>query len=103
MTPAQLVTEARRLGIALAPNGDKLRVVAPRGTLSSELRRELAEHKPEILEYLSRQCVPCIHERDAVVYLLRSDGCPTCNWTLCKLCRGCLRARFYTDDGERIG
>ena len=55
MTPTELVREAHRLGITLAPNGDKLRVEAPVGTLSPELRQALFEHKSEILARLRQR------------------------------------------------
>ena len=52
MTTDELVAEANRLGIALTSNGEKLRVEAPTGALTDELRQALGEHKTEILARL---------------------------------------------------
>ena len=54
MTPTEIMSEAHRLGILLARNGNKLRVEAPKGALGQELREALAEHKAEILAALNR-------------------------------------------------
>jgi len=48
----QLLNELHRRGISLALNGDRLRVSAPRGTLSAAIRDELAKHKPDLLRAL---------------------------------------------------
>lgn len=52
MNAETLLAEAHRLGITLFPAGDKLRVDAPKGALSPDLRQALADHKPEILALL---------------------------------------------------
>ena len=54
MTTDELVAETNRLGIALTSNGEKLRVEAPIGALTDELRQALGEHKTEILALLTR-------------------------------------------------
>ena len=54
MTTDELVAETNRLGITLTCNGEKLRVEAPTGALTDELRQALGEHKTEILALLTR-------------------------------------------------
>ena len=53
MNKDELVAEAHRLGISLTSNGEKLRVEAPKGALTEEIRQALAEHKAEILSLLT--------------------------------------------------
>ena len=53
MTTDELVAETNRLGITLTSNGEKLRVEAPMGALTDELRHALGEHKTEILARLT--------------------------------------------------
>ncbi len=55
MTPEEVIDKAQSLGAVLAAKGDRLRVDAPRGALSLELRQALAEHKAQILEHLNQQ------------------------------------------------
>ena len=52
MNALEVVVEATRRGAKLIPVGDRLRVDAPRGALSPELRRGLAEYKSQILSLL---------------------------------------------------
>ena len=52
MTAEELVAEAYRLEITLTRNGDKLRVEAPLGALTNELRQALGDHKTEIMARL---------------------------------------------------
>ncbi|MGI6611001.1 MAG: hypothetical protein ACOX4G_10885 [Limnochordia bacterium] len=52
MTPMQLLMECRRRGIELSVNGDKLRVVAKKGTMTDELRAALQQHKAALMELL---------------------------------------------------
>jgi hypothetical protein len=52
MTAAALLARAVASGLTLTPNGDRLRWRGPKPT--PELLRELAEHKAELLNLLSR-------------------------------------------------
>jgi hypothetical protein len=47
-----LIAQCEEAGILLMPHGDKLRVYAPDGLLTPELRHRLLAHKPEILAEL---------------------------------------------------
>ncbi|MFN8626032.1 MAG: hypothetical protein U0587_08640 [Candidatus Binatia bacterium] len=54
MTAETLLDSLRQLGATVTVQGDKLRIEAPAGTVTPELRRTLADHKPELLALLSR-------------------------------------------------
>lgn len=43
------LSEARSLGIVLSRNDDRLRVDAPKGSLTTDLRSHLVAHKSELL------------------------------------------------------
>jgi natural product biosynthesis luciferase-like monooxygenase protein/amino acid adenylation domain-containing protein len=53
MTRDDLLHACARLGIKLAVEAGALRVRAPAGVVTPELRTALAEHKPALLEYLA--------------------------------------------------
>ena len=52
MTLATLLKECSARRIELRPDGDKLRVKAPAGVVTGDLRNELVRHKPAILRLL---------------------------------------------------
>ncbi len=52
MTLGILLKECSARSIELRPDGDKLRVKAPVGVVTGELRNELVRHKPAILKML---------------------------------------------------
>lgn len=55
MTPVQaLITETQKAGIALSVAGERLRVQAPAGALTPELKAALTARKPELLAVLWR-------------------------------------------------
>jgi len=54
MTGAELLAELKRLGVLLTGDGDALRVKAPVGVLTPDLKAALAEHKAELLVQLTR-------------------------------------------------
>jgi hypothetical protein len=67
---AQLLRQARALGIVLTGAGGKLRYEAPAGRLTQELRQALVAHKAAILELLEAEqparrrivrCRDCTH------------------------------------------
>lgn len=56
MTAEALLANLRERGVILTiAAGDRLRVEAPRGMMTAELRAALAGHKPQIIEQLRRQ------------------------------------------------
>ncbi|WP_433234979.1 amino acid adenylation domain-containing protein [Actinomadura nitritigenes] len=52
MTPLELLTHLRGLGVEVRRNGDRLHVRAPKGTLDPELRQALDTNREEILALL---------------------------------------------------
>ena len=52
MTIPQLLGRLRGLGVQVSADGDRLRINAPKGVLTSELRDELGRRKAEILAFL---------------------------------------------------
>lgn len=52
MSGAEILQEARQRGIVLEAQGGELRYRAPKGSLTSDLRSALAEHKREIIAAL---------------------------------------------------
>ena len=52
-TAETLIRDLSARGVRLSRNGENLRIVAPRGTLTPELRQTLAEAKPAILAALT--------------------------------------------------
>ena len=55
MTGEQLMQEIVALGGQLSINGDRVRVEAPEGVLTPELKAAITEHKAELLELLRQQ------------------------------------------------
>lgn len=53
MTLEALLDECAARGITLSAAGDRLKVDAPVGAVTSELRQSLADHKAELLAYLA--------------------------------------------------
>jgi len=54
VTTQELLSQCGQLGIRIWTEGPKLRVYAPNGTLSPELRQQLAERRAEILGFLAQ-------------------------------------------------
>ena len=55
MTSEGLLAELRTREVQLAAQGNRLLIDAPKGVLTPELRQRLAEHKDELLSFLSRE------------------------------------------------
>jgi len=51
--PTELLADLKRRGVILEAIGDRLRVDAPAGMLTPELRQALVVHKAELLELLA--------------------------------------------------
>jgi amino acid adenylation domain-containing protein len=52
MNVAELLSQLHALDIRLAPDGQRLRVNAPQGTLTANLREQISQRKEEILQFL---------------------------------------------------
>ena len=55
MTVVELLALLNKQGIALSAEGGELRISAPKGSLTDELRSQLVEHKRELLELFSNK------------------------------------------------
>ncbi|MGH8161756.1 MAG: thioesterase domain-containing protein [Gammaproteobacteria bacterium] len=53
MRAAGLLAELRELDVQVELEGDRLRLKAPKGALTDDHRRQLREHKAEIIEFLN--------------------------------------------------
>lgn len=53
MNAAEIIQQCRQAGVVLQARGDRLHVEAPRGVLTDERRRLLAEHKADLLAVLA--------------------------------------------------
>jgi len=60
MTAQAILDRLRSFGVCLSVAGDKLRVEAPAGVLTPELRQELIEHKAALLALLRPYSPPVI-------------------------------------------
>lgn len=54
MSVEELLRELQRRGVILAADGERLTYRAPRGVLTDNLRREIADHKPRLIPLLRR-------------------------------------------------
>ena len=70
MKPNQLIAELTERGIKLWAEGDQLRVRAPKGVLTPELRDELALHKAELVLLLHQSNA---NQRDTDLPLVRVE------------------------------
>jgi len=62
MTAEALLSELRSLGASVAAVGGRLRIEAPAGTMTPEIREALTTYKTELLALLSSAaCQPCEH------------------------------------------
>jgi tubulysin polyketide synthase-like protein len=52
MSATMLLNDLQHLGVHVIANGDKLKVNAPKGVLTLEMRRRIAEQKAELLALL---------------------------------------------------
>ena len=107
MTAAELLAAVTALGATVEAVEDRLRIEAPPGVLTSELRSTLAEQKPALLALLREPqcvrplhllCVGCkgyfMHEPASLCYWCRSkrdrrpagEPCDGCG----EACDGCL-------------
>jgi len=57
-TVSSLLEEAKRLGVELYLDGERLRYRAPKGALNENLRAQISRHKQELLSFLSNRIGP---------------------------------------------
>lgn len=54
MTTAVLLQELRSRGVRLAVNGDRLRITAPAGTVTAEIREAISRNKPALIALMAK-------------------------------------------------
>ena len=54
MTTSRLLGDLRALGVRVKASGDRLRIYAPRGVLTAELRAALVRYKTELLRMIKQ-------------------------------------------------
>lgn len=89
MTPIGLLGRLKALGIKLERHNDKIKVDAPKGTLTSEIKQSIVAHKSALLEILTLPAnvpnvpnVPCWNCKSARLWKRPSDGgwvCAVCH------------------------
>lgn len=62
MSAVELLTELESRGVHITADGDRLRIRAPKGAITPELRERLEQNKPEIISAL----MPSRPELDAI-------------------------------------
>src|SRR6476620_11745048 len=75
MSCAELLLELRNLGARVWLEDDRLRVAAPQGALTNEIRRELKDRRSELLDWLKRQG-SALQARPALVAQVRPERMP---------------------------
>jgi len=60
MTPAELLAKLERLNVKVSLAGDKLRLEAPAGVLTPELKEALRQHKAALIALLSGRPVEMV-------------------------------------------
>src|SRR3954470_5285386 len=75
MSCAELLLELRNVGARVWLEDDRLRVAAPQGALTNEIRRELKDRRSELLDWLKRQG-SALHARPALMAQARPERMP---------------------------
>jgi hypothetical protein len=73
MTPVEIVTTLRSHDVILTACGDRLRVDAPEGVLSEEMRQAICQHKTALLALLAQ---PAPAHDAAATALSPQEACP---------------------------
>lgn len=58
MNAQEILTDLQSRGVEITADGDKLRIRAPRGTITPEFRERLAASKPDIIAALAMPARP---------------------------------------------
>ena len=75
MSCAELLLELKNIGARVWLEDDRLRVAAPQGALTNEIRRELKDRRSELLDWLKRQG-SALQARPALVAQVRPERMP---------------------------
>ena len=76
-----LLAELTARGVTVAAHGDKLRIDAPAGAITPELRERLAEHKAALLAHLAGDAEPTTPAPPAILHRIPLDlDCTPSEW-----------------------
>jgi TubC N-terminal docking domain len=100
VSPTALLAELKARGVCLAPRGDRLHVVAPRGILTEEDKARLRAAKPALLELLARDRLAYSHPWPDVIPGL--GGRRVVAFTACRDCAA-AGGRTVTGRGQFNG
>ncbi len=75
MTFVELLQQLRAAGVQVVADGDRIRVVAPKDVLTTELRAAIAAHKPDLLRYLAAEN-DAVADLEPVVHTSRTPLSP---------------------------
>ncbi|MFH0809361.1 MAG: hypothetical protein V2A77_02650 [Pseudomonadota bacterium] len=78
MSTAALVTDLQARGVRLSAVNGRLRVEAPKGLLTPEVKQALAERKGEVLAYLTAWPGPCYACGETAWWLGTDTGVIVC-------------------------
>lgn len=104
MNAAQVLQQARALGILLCGSGGKLRYEAPAGLLTPELRQALIAHKAAILDLLEAEQLAArriVHCRDCAHYI-PSPPIHRASGAVWEMPGGCAQGRTFSDSEPPI-
>ena len=87
MSPQVLLEQLHEMGVEVIPEGDRLRLRAPKGVLTPEVQRAISEQKPEILRCLTRMAR--VRGTDRVEPSYPADICWHCHGKKECNCAGC--------------
>lgn len=94
MSAAKLLAELKERGISLEANGDRLKVNAPKGAVTPELREALSEQKAELLTLLRSEPTHYALAGKSVLGIAHVERCLV----------GCgSMVKFYMQGGEALG
>ncbi len=82
MNARELLAELQARGAKISANGDKLKIIAPPGTVTPELRELLAANKPEIMAALptplQQEALAYLEQNKAAKYGIATSNEPDC-------------------------
>ena len=78
MSAAELLSRLRALGVQLRIDGGELRVSAPKGVLTAELREQLTAAKVELTELLQSPIRRLLHPQEFRMLTVTEDSVVLC-------------------------
>jgi len=66
MTAQELLSDLTKRDVVFTLDGEQLRVDAPRGLITEDLRRKLEDHKAELVDLIRQRCPPALPDEVTV-------------------------------------